>query len=460
MINKGKNDYLATEDLSKLIWQFSIPAIISGLVGALYNIADQIFIGQSIGVLGNAATNIAFPLTTISTGIALLLGIGTASNYNLRRGQKRDDEAGKVMGAGMSLILIIGIILAVLVFIFLTPLLNLFGATDKVFPYALTYTSITTFGLPFYILSTSGSFLIRADGSPKYAMFATLTGAIINVVLDPIFIFLLDMGIMGAALATIIGQIISGIIVIFYFIKYRNMELKKEYFKISLYETMKISALGASACFNQLAVTVVQITMNNTLTYYGELSKYGSEIPLATVGIVTKLNILIISVIVGVAQGCQPIFSYNYGAKNYIRVKDTMKKAFKYVTTFTIFAFFIIQIFPRQIIGLFGDGNELYFEFATRYLRIFMFFTFLNGIQPLSGNFFASIGKAQKGMLIALTRQILFLMPLILTLPKFFGVEGVIYAGPIADFAAILVSGFLVLREFKILDNLSLNSEN
>lgn len=454
----NKNDYLSTEDLSKLIWKFSLPAIISGLVGALYNIADQIFIGQSIGVLGNAATNIAFPLTTISTGIALLLGIGTASNYNLRRGQKRDVEAGEIMGAGISLIIITGLFLAFLIFIFLTPLLNIFGATDKVFPYALTYTSITTFGLPFYILSTSGSFLIRADGSPKYAMFATLTGAIINVVLDPIFIFLLDMGIMGAALATIIGQIISGFIIIVYFIKYKNMDLKKDYFKVNFYEIKKISALGASACFNQIAVTIVQITMNNTLTYYGELSKYGSEIPLATVGIVTKLNILIISVIIGIAQGCQPIFSYNYGAKNYKRVKNTMKKAFKYITTFTVLAFFIIQLFPAKIISLFGNGNELYFEFATRYLRVFMFFTFLNGIQPLSGNFFASIGKAQKGMLIALTRQILFLMPLIILLPKFFGIEGVIFAGPIADFAAILVSGYLVLKEFKILDNLSLSN--
>lgn len=454
----NKNDYLATEDLSKLIWKFSLPAIISGLVGALYNIADQIFIGQSIGVLGNAATNIAFPLTTISTGIALLLGIGTASNYNLRRGQKRDVEAGEIMGAGISLIIITGLLLAFFIFIFLTPLLNIFGATDKVFPYALTYTSITTFGLPFYILSTSGSFLIRADGSPKYAMFATLTGAIINVVLDPIFIFLLDMGIMGAALATIIGQIISGFIIIVYFIKYKNMDLKKDYFKVNFYEIKKISALGASACFNQIAVTIVQITMNNTLTYYGELSKYGSEIPLATVGIVTKLNILIISVIIGIAQGCQPIFSYNYGAKNYKRVKNTMKKAFKYITTFTVLAFFIIQLFPAKIISLFGNGNELYFEFATRYLRVFMFFTFLNGIQPLSGNFFASIGKAQKGMLIALTRQILFLMPLIILLPKFFGIEGVIFAGPIADFAAILVSGYLVLKEFKILDNLSLSN--
>lgn len=454
----NKNDYLATEDLSKLIWKFSLPAIISGLVGALYNIADQIFIGQSIGVLGNAATNIAFPLTTISTGIALLLGIGTDSNYNLRRGQKRDVEAGKIMGAGISLIIITGLLLAFFIFIFLTPLLNIFGATDKVFPYALTYTSITTFGLPFYILSTSGSFLIRADGSPKYAMFATLTGAIINVVLDPIFIFLLDMGIMGAALATIIGQIISGFIIIVYFIKYKNMDLKKDYFKVNFYEIKKISALGASACFNQIAVTIVQITMNNTLTYYGELSKYGSEIPLATVGIVTKLNILIISVIIGIAQGCQPIFSYNYGAKNYKRVKNTMKKAFKYITTFTVLAFFIIQLFPAKIISLFGNGNELYFEFATRYLRVFMFFTFLNGIQPLSGNFFASIGKAQKGMLIALTRQILFLMPLIILLPKFFGIEGVIFAGPIADFAAILVSGYLVLKEFKILDNLSLSN--
>ena len=236
------------------------------------------------------------------------------------------------------------------------------------------------------------------------------------------------------------------------------MDLKKDYFKVNFYEIKKISALGASACFNQIAVTIVQITMNNTLTYYGELSKYGSEIPLATVGIVTKLNILIISVIIGIAQGCQPIFSYNYGAKNYKRVKNTMKKAFKYITTFTVLAFFIIQLFPAKIISLFGNGNELYFEFATRYLRVFMFFTFLNGIQPLSGNFFASIGKAQKGMLIALTRQILFLIPLIILLPKFFGIEGVIFAGPIADFAAILVSGYLVLKEFKILDNLSLSN--
>ncbi len=447
-MNAAQNP-LATEKIGKLIAKFAVPSIISFLVSALYNIVDQIFIGQGVGMLGNAATNVAFPLTTISTSIALLLGVGSASNFNLELGAGNKEKAGRIAGTGVTLMLAFGVTLAVLVIAMLHPLLMAFGATDNVLPYAQTYTGITTLGIPLVILTTGGSQLIRADGSPTYSMACMLTGAVINMVLDPLFIFGFDMGIAGAAIATVMGQAISAVMVILYFRRFQTLKLTKTYFRPHGEYAKMIFSLGAAACFNQLAMTAVQIAMNNTLTYYGALSHYGSEIPLACVGVITKVNIVFMAFILGISQGCQPINGFNYGARNYARVKKTYFTATVIVLIISAVAFLCFQLFPQQIISIFGQGSEAYYEFAERYFRIFMLLTFLNGIQPVTANFFTSIGKATRGILLSLTRQIIFLLPLILIFPAIWGIDGVMYAGPIADGAAAILAAALVTGELK-----------
>jgi Na+-driven multidrug efflux pump len=440
---------LAIKKISALILQYAIPATVSNLVSALYNIVDQIFIGRGVGMLGNAATNVAFPLTTICTGTFLLIGTGSAANFNLNLGAGNKEKASHIAGTGISLLAIFGVFISVMALIFLEPLLRFFGATAQVLPYALTYTGITAFGIPFLIFSAGASQLIRADGSPAYSMICVLVGAIMNTILDPILIFGFNMGMAGAAIATVASQIISCLLVIRYLTRFKTFQITKAYLK-PVFDCFKlIMALGAAACFNQLAMTVSQIVMNNTLTHYGALSQYGTDIPLACVGVITKVHIVIMAFILGTSQGCQPIFGFNYGAGNFKRVKETMKRAFISITCITTFAFACFQLFPTQIISIFGQGNEMYFKFAERYFRIFMFMTFLFGTIPLAATFFTSIGKAPKGIFLSLTRQFIFLIPLVLILPAFMGIDGVMYAGPIADCAAIIVGAVLISIELK-----------
>lgn len=442
---------LGYEPIGALLKKFAIPSIIAMLVSALYNIVDQIFIGQGVGVLGNAATNVAFPLTTICTAIALLLGIGGATKFSLELGAGQNKKAEKAAGNAISLMLICGITFMTIVLFFLEKLLLFFGATPDVFPYAVTYTSITAFGLPLAIISTGFSALIRADGSPKYSMFCMICGAIINTILDPLFIFGFDMGVKGAAIATITGQAVSAFMALNYARHFHHVTLDKNSFMIEGKTAKKICSLGASNCFNQLAMTVVQIVMNNTLAYYGAMSIYGSDIPLACAGIVMKVNMVFMSFIIGISQGTQPIIGFNYGAKQYDRVMDTYKLAVKIATLISTVGFICFQLFPRQIISIFGNGSEEYFIFATRYFRIFLFMSFANGIQPVTSNFFTSIGKAIKGIFLSLTRQVIFLLPLFVILPMFMGIDGAMYAGPIADFAALVLAFVFVRKEMKIL---------
>ena len=440
---------LATERIDKLIAKFAIPAIISMLVSSLYNIVDQIFIGQGVGMLGNAATNIAFPISIICTATALLLGIGSASNFNLKSGAGESEEASKIVGTGLAMLVICGVIIAVVVLFFLDPLLQLFGVTPDVLPYAQDYTGITAFGIPFLILTTGGNHLIRADRSPTYSMACMLTGAIINTILDPLFIFGFHWGIKGAAWATIIGQIISGILVIVYFLRFRKLELNWSMLRPKGKYLRAIVSLGMASCINQIAMAIVQIVMNNTLRYYGAESMYGTDIPLACVGVISKVNMVFMAICIGISQGCQPIWGFNYGAGQYDRVKQTYKKAFQISLTIGIIFFLCFQLFPRQLVSIFGTGSEEYFRFAERYFRIFMFMTFINGIQPMSSGFFTSIGKAKLGIVVSLTRQIIFLLPLILIFPLFMGIDGVMYAGPIADGAAAVVAIGYSVRELK-----------
>lgn len=438
---------LGTAPVGGLIGKFAIPAIISMLVSALYNIVDQIFIGQGVGMLGNAATNVAFPVTTIATALALLLGIGGASNYNLEMGAGREKKASSIAGTALSTLVITGVILAVAVLLFLRPLLSLFGATTDVMSYAVDYLGITAVGLPFYALSIGGNHIVRADRSPTYSMTCVLTGAIINTILDPLFIFGFGWGIKGAAWATVIGQVVSGILVIIYFGKFRKMYLEMSMLKPSSECLKAIISLGMASCINQIAMAIVQIVLNNILRYYGGLSVYGSDIPIACVGVISKVNQVFMAICIGISQGCQPIWGFNYGAKKYDRVRLAYRYSMIACTAIATVFFLCFQLFPHQIVGIFGTGSDLYFQFAERYLKIFMFMTFANGIQPMSSGFFTSIGKAKLGIVMSLTRQVLFLLPLIVVFSLIMGIDGVMYAGPIADAAALSLAILFARRE-------------
>ena len=438
---------LGTAPAGGLIRKFAIPAIISMLVSAMYNIVDQIFIGQGVGMLGNAATNVAFPVTTIATAMALLLGIGGASNYNLEMGAGREKKASGIAGTALSSLAISGAVLCVIVVLFLKPLLTLFGATKDVMPYAVDYTGITALGLPFYILSVGGNHVVRADRSPTYSMACVTAGAVINTILDPLFIFGFGWGIKGAAWATVIGQVVSGILVVVYFWKFRKMYLEKSMLKPRLHYLKAITALGLASCINQIAMALVQIVLNNILRYYGAASIYGSDIPIACVGVISKVNQVFMAICIGISQGCQPIWGFNYGAEKYSRVRQTYRYSVTACTVIATGFFLCFQLFPHQIVGVFGTGSDLYFQFAERYLKIYMFMTFANGIQPMSSGFFTSIGKAKLGVVMSLTRQVIFLLPLIVIFSLFMGIDGVMYAGPIADAAAFALAIIFARRE-------------
>lgn len=438
---------LGYEPLPKLLRSYAVPSVIAMLVSSLYNIVDQIFIGQGVGYLGNAATNVAYPLTTICLSIALLIGIGSASRFSLELGAGRQESAARAVGNAVSMMVILGAVYVVLIEWLLYPLLTVFGATRDVMPYAESYTRITALGMPLLILTNGLSNLARADGSPKYSMTCMLVGAVINTILDPIFIFVFQKGVAGAALATVIGQVFSCLMALNYLRRFRHVELRRRHFVPRLPVCLKIASLGMSNSLNQLAITFVQIVLNNSLTYYGARSVYGSEIPLAGCGIVIKTNAILLAVIIGISQGSQPIIGFNYGARQYSRVRGIYRLAIICNLIVSGIGFLLFQLFPRQIISVFGTGDALYFEFAIRFLRVFLFMVIVNGVQLISSNFFAAIGKPVKGVVLSLTRQVFFLVPLLLILPFFFGIEGIMYAGPAADFAAFCTTMFLIRRE-------------
>jgi putative MATE family efflux protein len=438
---------LASGNIGVLLVKFAIPSIIAMLVGALYNIVDQIFIGRGVGILGNAATNVAFPITIICTSVGLLLGIGGASNYSLHLGRGNKEEAGRIVANAITLSAVGGVIICVVVRLFLNQILRAFGATENIMPYAVSYAGITALGVPFLVMTISGGHLIRADGSPKYSMFCVLVGALLNTVLDPLFIFTFDMGIAGAAWATTLSQIVGWLFAMRYLMRYRGVRLHRSYFVPNRRRIAAIASLGVASCFNQFAMMCVQITLNNILAYYGNMSRYGGDIPLAAAGVITKVNMIFLSIVIGLAQGGQPIIGFNYGARNYSRVIRTFRFTLSIATCMSVLAFIMFQSFPREIISLFGSGSEDYYHFVERYFRIYLFMTFTNGIQPVTANFFTSIGKAKRGFFISLTRQIIFLLPLIVIFPRYWGIDGIMYAGPVADLAAAILAVVFIVKE-------------
>ncbi|MGN1074901.1 MAG: MATE family efflux transporter [Eubacteriales bacterium] len=440
---------LESESIGKLILKYSLPAIASSLVNSIYNIVDQIFVGNSIGELGNAATNVAFPIVLVVAALALTFGVGGASSFSLYLGQKNEERAKTVAGNSMTLLLLTGAAVGFVTVLFLRPILTAFGGRGETLEYAIEYTRIIAVGTPLAMLGTGAGQLIRADGSPRYAMIATLSGAVLNCILDPVLIFGFDMGMSGAAYATVTGQLVSAVLILLYFRRFKSVRLRASDYRLKASAVLRIVRIGIASGAMQFASTIISIVLNNVLGYYGERSQYGRDIPLACVGIITKVCALFDGVALGIAQSIQPIIGYNYGAGNYERIKEAFHKAARIVVCISTAAFLCFQIFPRQITALFGSGDALYFEFAIRYFRIYLFGVFIVGLQLLCTQFFPSIGKGGMGLFVSLLRRLFLLLPLVLILPLFMGIDGVLWSGPAADGLAGVISLLLVRREMR-----------
>lgn len=444
-----RSELLGNAPVTSLMIKFAVPSIIAMLVGALYNIVDQLFIGNAVGQLGNAATNIAFPFSTSCLSLALLFGIGGASCFNLNMGRGEREKAPYYVGNATVMMLICGVVLLVVSQLFLTPLLNLFGSPADVLPLAEEYVSITSLGFPFMIITTGGGHLIRADGNPKMTMVCNLLGAGINTGLDALFVMGLGWGMSGAAWATVIGQVVSGTVALVCIARYKTVHLGLKHLRLRWEYTSRTIAVGMASFFNQIAMMVVQIAMNNLLKHYGALSVFGESIPIAVSGIVMKFNQITFSIVIGLGQGAQPIISFNYGAGKYDRVKKAFRSALTVGAAVAVLAFILFQLFPRNIISMFGDGSPEYFDFGVKFFRIFLFFTWLNCLQPIASTFFTSIGKSFKGAFLSLTRQIIFLLPPMVVLPMFMGIDGILWAGPFADLLSAAAAIILIVIEFR-----------
>lgn len=440
---------LGTAPIGKLIIKYAVPSIISLVVNALYNIIDQIFIGQSVGYLGNAATNVIYPLTVIMLAIASLWGDGCASYFSLQQG-KNDRESASAGVCNMFIMsLSMGIIFMVVALVFLNPLCNLFGATENTLPYALEYGRIITYGFPFVAILVPLSACIRADGNPSYSMIGLMIGCVTNIVFDAVFIFICGWGVQGAALATIMGQIFNAVCVLLYMPKFQNISIRKKYFRPRPTVIKRVASLGISSFILQLSFALIVTVSNNVLGAYGKLTKYGSDIPVATMGITMKVNQIVVNVVQGIITGAQPILGYNYGAKKYGRVKTTFKIAVISSTIFLFLATLVFQLAPMSIVSLFGSESNLYNEFAVMCLRIFLMLCVLNGLQGCSTIFFQAVGKPVLASVNTFSKQIVLSPLSMVILAYIMGIKGALWAGPVTDAISFCISAFLLKKSWK-----------
>ncbi len=443
------------EPIVKLMLRFALPAIASMVVNSIYNIVDQIFIGQGVGMLGNAATNLTFPLVTISMAIGTMIADGCVAYFSLKLGQRRYDEAALTMGNGIAISLLAGLIITLSMELLLQPVLRLCGGNTvsaQTFEYAVEYARITLIGIPFVCVSMTVSSIIRAQGSPRYAMLCNIAGCITNIVLDAWFVLGLHWGVAGAAWATIIGQVLNFILAIAYIPRLKGIQFRLEYAKLRAKTVFAFLPLGISSFFTQFGSTIVVICMNNLIVTYGAESIYGPDIPLAAQGIVMKVNSIIVSVMVGLGIGSQPIVGYNYGARNFRRVKETYLKTIVIGLAVGVVGWACFQLFTQSIVNLFGQESELYNQFALKCFHIFLAVIFLTGFIIPSGIFFQSIGKPTKAMICTLTRQLIYFLPAAFVLGHFMGIEGLLYAGPVGDILASATVAVLVAGEIRILN--------
>ena len=444
-----QENILEKEKIGKLILKFSIPCIVSMLVNSLYNIVDQIFIGQGVGYLGNGATNVVFPLVMIGLAFSLMFGDGASAYLSLKLGEKKKKEAETGIGNGILLSTIVSIFFCIITLIFLPQFLKLFGCTDNLKDFAMKYGKIIAIGFPFSMIGTTLNSIIRADGSPKYAMFSMVTGAILNTILDPIFIFVFHKGVAGAAIATVISQVLTFALNVAYIKRFKSIKLSRESFKLKAGVCRKVSMLGISSFITQMSIVCVMTAENNLLGKYGANSKYGAEIPITVLGIVMKINQILNSIIIGIAAGSQPILGYNYGAKKYDRVKKTLKIVLGSSLVISAIAFILFQTIPDKLILIFGSGDAKYMEFACLAFRTYLLLCICNGVQIPSGIFFQAIGKSTKSAILSLSRQIVILIPAMIILSSIYGIIGVLSAGPVADGLAFVLAVILLVKETK-----------
>lgn len=435
-----KQSPFATEPIGRLIVKFAVPSVIALLVNSLYNIVDQIFIGWGVGYLGNGATNIVFPITIIALALSMMIGNGGAAYLSLKLGEGETETAQKGVGNAVSLVVVVSILLTAVFLLGINPILTLFGATDVLRPYALEYGFIIGIGLPFMMISAAINSMIRADGSPKYAMLSMVVGAVINIILDPVFIFAFEMGVQGAAIATIIGQVASFAVSVAYMPRFQSVRIQAASFRLKASICGNIAVFGLSSFITQFAITIVMALTNNLLAQYGADSIYGSEIPLTATGIVMKVNQIMIAILLGIATGAQPIIGFNYGAKSYNRVKKALEIALIASEVVSVVAFLIFQFAPMSVVSLFGSEEGLYNEFAVMAFRIFLMLCPLTGFQTVTAVYLQAVGKPVKSAILSLARQIIFFVPAALILPVFLGVKGVLWTGPVADGLAFILS--------------------
>ena len=446
------------DKISKLIKKFAIPCVISMIVAALYNIVDQIFIGWSkAGAFGNAATNIVYPFTVIALAFALLVGDGVAALFNLSLGAKNKEKANKSIGNGLILLIIISVILTIFGLVFNKQILRIFGGNpDEVqcYQYAKDYLRIICYGLPFYIIGQGLNASIRSDGSPKYAMFATVIGAISNIILDPIFIFVFNMSVKGAAIATIIGQILTFIVSLLYLKKSKSFKINKESLKLNKEICKKSTSLGLASLITQLAIVIIIAVANNLVGKYGYKTvastgrTYGVVTPLAVIGICMKVFGIVVSIVIGVSLGGMPIIGYNMGAKN---IKKRVKETIKYIliTNFIIgcIAFIIFELYPTFIINIFGNDNSFeYLEYSKYCLRIFLGGIILTCMTKSLSILLQSMGSSFKSTLLALARDVIFFVPAIIIIATLsHSVVTMLWSSIIADILSFIL-GILLLK--------------
>lgn len=452
------NNYLGTEKISKLLMKFSLPCIVSLLIGALYNVVDQIFIGNSeLGILGNAAVGVCYSLVMIAQAFAWWIGDGAAAYLTNCQGKKDTSSASKAIGNSLVLTLLISVILTLITVLLAGPLLNMFGATEENFALAKDYILIVGAFFPVFILTNMFTSVIRADGSPNFAMFSILSGAILNIALDPLFIYVFDMGIKGAAYATIAGQLISFVFVLIYMFKTKTFKFNKESFKPEIKNTSKAIKLGISSFITQISIVIVTIALNVMLKKYGELSIYGSNIPQSIFSILTKVYSIVINIVVGVVLGGQPIIGFNYSAKKYSRVRKTYKYILISTIAIGLIATLFCVAFPDVILSAFGStDNEIYMEFGRKAFSIYLMLILFNIIIKMTAIFFQAVEEPFKAVVAALVRDLVVFVPLILTLPILFeniesgfGIDAILYSAPIADLVGVSIAFIMTFMFFK-----------
>ena len=443
-----RSKQLGEDKVSKLLIRFSIPAIVGMLVNALYNVVDRIYIGHGVGYLGIGATTIAFPIMLIMMAFSMLIGLGANSLVAIRLGQNRKEEAQGIFGNALVLLILTSLVLSTTGLIFLKPFLKLLGTSEEILPYALDYLGIILIGGVFQSVGMGMNNFIRSEGNPKIAMYTMLAGAVTNTVLDPIFIFVFDWGMKGAALATIISQAASAAGVLLYFLRGKSLlRITIKNLRLKLSYIVKIISLGAAPFAMQIAASILNFIMN------ANLGAYGGDIAISGMGIVNGIVTLIIMPIFGINQGVQPIIGYNYGAKKYDRVKEAYKLAVVFATVIVVIGWTATRLFPAQMVYLFNKKDTELIDFGIFAIKRFLIFFPIVGFQIVSSNYFQAIGKPRHSALLGLSRQVLILIPALIILPKFFGLEGVLAAGPLADLVSSIITGIFIIIEMKRLDS-------